>query len=335
MIVTNSLTGGGAERSMNILSNELIKLDFVVSLVPVNAGESDKVTPACEVFPLNRSRKTNIVGIFVAIWKFNKLVRSWKPDIVILNCDLPELLGALLQGRHSIIVVEHSSIPWIQREAIGKCARRILSFRDARWIAVSSHLRIWPNQNIPSSIIPNPVATNAEIRALPISSEVERLVFIGRLSSEKRPDFLIDIALLTRIPTLMIGAGSMRESLETKVQAHSLDVVFTGQAEDPWILTRSGDLLIAPSEFEGDGLVVIEGLQRKMPMLLADIPDFRRFNFPEANYCKKIEDFAERIQDYRHDLSSLKIPFERAEEILLPRAISTVGRSWMDFLNSV
>ena len=36
MVVTNSLAGGGAERSMNLLVNELASRGMALSLVPIN-----------------------------------------------------------------------------------------------------------------------------------------------------------------------------------------------------------------------------------------------------------------------------------------------------------
>ena len=88
MIVTNSLSGGGAERSMNLLANELTKRGWPVSLVPINSGKPDQVVPVCSVFPLNRIWNGSFLNTVVAFWNFNKVVNSWKPDIIVLNCDL-------------------------------------------------------------------------------------------------------------------------------------------------------------------------------------------------------------------------------------------------------
>ena len=96
MLVTNSLTGGGAERAMNLLSIELLNRGWSTALVPINAGGQDQVIPLCDVFPLERPWNGSLASTFKSVIKFNQVVRSWRPDVVILNCDLPELLGALL-----------------------------------------------------------------------------------------------------------------------------------------------------------------------------------------------------------------------------------------------
>ena len=46
-IVTNSLSGGGAERAMNLLADNLGKFEnFNVMLIPINAGPPDLIQPS-------------------------------------------------------------------------------------------------------------------------------------------------------------------------------------------------------------------------------------------------------------------------------------------------
>ena len=96
---------------------------------------------------------------------------------------------------------------------------------------------------------------------------------------------------------------------------------------------KEGDLLIVPSGYEGDGLVVVEGLQQKVPMLLSDIPDFRRFGFPDSNYCVDPADFVNRISEYKNRINELKVPASLRGEILNSRTPKVVGDSWVSYLN--
>ncbi|TSA48147.1 MAG: hypothetical protein D4R50_01700, partial [Actinomycetales bacterium] len=157
MVLTNSLTGGGAERSMNLVSNELFNRGWPIVLVPINRSDLDLITPLCEIFSLNREWRGNLFDTLSAIRKLDNLVDEWEPDIIILNCDLPELFGATLRHRKRLVFVEHSSFPWGKRALLGKIVRRILLLRGATPIAVSSHLRIWPKGQIPSCVLQNPL----------------------------------------------------------------------------------------------------------------------------------------------------------------------------------
>lgn len=333
MIVTNSLSGGGAERSMNLLSNELTKSGWPVSLVPINSGTPDQVVPECEVIQLERKWNGSLMNTIAALWKFNKVVSSWHPDIIVLNCDLPELFGATLFGKHNLVALEHTSKPWGQRKLLGKFVRRILKLRKTTWAAVSTHLTIWPSREKPVAVLQNSVLLSKEKKTRITDSEIKRLVFIGRLSREKRPELTLKIAKLANLELIIIGDGFMKEDLEKKARHESIRATFLGWIEDPWSEIQPGDLLIVTSSFEGDGLIVIEGLAHGIPMLLADISDLRRFDFPERNYGKDLDSFVALCENYRNKLHDLCVPREIAASILENRSIKIVGASWENFLN--
>ena len=332
MIVTNSLTGGGAERSMNLVCNELTKRGWAISLVPINSSPADQVTPICEVFPLERPWRGSFVHTIYAMQKFNKIIRLWKPDAIVLNCDLPELFGATQIRNHNLVLLEHASNPWASRASLGKIVRRILTLRKVNLVAVSSHLTIWPSGRKPSAVLQNPVTSRAQMKHYALDPVIKRLVFIGRLSAEKRPDIPLEVCRQTGVELVVIGDGLMRAELEKIALRQSIRVSFRGRIDNPWSEIRPGDLLIVPSAFEGDGLVVIEGLQQGIPMLLSDTPDFRRFGFPDRNYGKDVGDFTSKLNTFRDDLPSLLIPHEIANRILSSRTIEAIGDSWEGFL---
>lgn len=339
MIVTNSLTGGGAERSMNLVSNELTKRGWPIALVPINSSEPDLIAITCKVFSINRQWQGSIFNSLAAIIKFNQIVRFWKPDVIVLNCDLPELFGSLLLSNRKIIAVEHVNRPWIGRLRFGRIVRRILRVRGVTWVAVSAHLTIWPGGSSPTAIMLNslsPVSVTLPTKVQQSKNlELDRVIFIGRLTAQKRPEWILEICSQNGLKAEIIGEGLLLNVLQTQAIERDISVIFSGFAKDPWSQVKSGDLLIVPSEWEGDGLVVIEGLKANIPMLVADIPDFRRFGLPERNYCQTVDDFVTRINDYRNDLYELVVPEDVQNLILASRSLEAVGDSWERFLNSI
>ena len=328
MFVTNSLTGGGAERSMNLVCNELFRRGWPIALVPINSGPPDQVTPLCAVFPLERQWKSGPLNTLQAMVQFNQIVKSWKPDVVVLNCDLPELFGASLCQSQKFIVLEHSSTPWAYRKFMGILIRKILSLRRTKWAAVSPHLSIWPSDKKPLFVLPNPITPIHESKLFEPGSEIKRLVFIGRLSPEKQPDLALEISNAVGLEVVIIGEGAMRQALEKMVKENSVNAKIEGQVTNPWSLVRSGDLLIVTSTFEGDGLVVIEGMQKGIPMLLSDIPDLRRFALPDRFYCQNLNEFCNRINDFHVRPDELIAPHEISSAILSERSIENVVLAW-------
>jgi glycosyltransferase involved in cell wall biosynthesis len=336
MFVTNSLTGGGAERAMNLASNELTRRNWTIALVPINSGPRDFVEPISEVFPLGRKWRSGLTGTIYSFIKFNVVVWYWKPDVIVLTCDLPEFFGAILLARKKLVIVEEASYPWGTRERFGRTIRKLLALRQTKNIAASSHLKIWPDRILPDAVIENAITPfEATQFSRGSSREIVRLNFVGRLSPEKRPDWFIEVCEMGGFKGRIIGDGAMKQVLIDTVKIKRVSVEYCGFLKDPWAVLQEGDLLVAPSKFEGDGLVVIEAIKNGIPLLLSDIPDFRRFGLPERNYCKDVAAFAHRASDYANKLNDLVVPTYIAREILLSRSAEFVGDKWEAFLNTI
>lgn len=342
MFITNSLTGGGAERATNILVNTLSDAGTPVSLVTINYSAADLVIPMCEVFQLNRPWQGGLRTLLTVYFQLRMIVKNWSPQVIVLNCDAPELLGALLLGKHTKVVVEHASQPWGTRKSLGRIVRLILKFRHARWIAVSSHLSIWPNNSAPETWINNAIAkkidkikVDASERQTKSDHKICRLVYIGRLSEEKQPGWVLEIAEQTGLPAIFFGEGRLRNFLLNECSRAGVVAQFPGFVTDPWDCVTTGDLLIIPSMFEGDGLVLVESLLHQVPVLVNAIPDLLRFDLANRNYCDSPSQFIQRINEYSENLLELQVPNETCLKILEERLPEKVSAKWIDFLISL
>jgi len=336
LFVTNSHSGGGAERASNILVNSLTDKGQKVALVVVNQGEHDLVEPRCDVYELRKKHQGGFFDLLKTIIKLQHVVSSWKPTHIVLNCDAPEFLGCFQFTFAKIIVTEHSSQPWGTRKVIGKVVRKLLRMRHARFVAVSSHLRIWPHGRQPDTWINNPI----QVDTRPASSKpsitdyrISRLVFIGRLSHEKQPNVLLEIGNLVGLRVLFIGTGKMKGVLENSAAILNVDAVFLGQVKDPWAHIKPQDLLVIPSLFEGDGLVLVEGLSLNTPILVSDIADLKRFNLPNSNYFSKPENAVELIISQNFKVGSFKVPAKIRDRIIRERQSGKIADQWILYLN--
>jgi glycosyltransferase involved in cell wall biosynthesis len=122
--------------------------------------------------------------------------------------------------------------------------------------------------------------------------------------------------------------------LVDKASKAKIELDSHGFVPDPWILISQNSLLIVPSAWEGDGMVVIEALARNIPFLVTDIPEFRRFGFEEKNYCTSIMDFVDRIEEFNHKLFDLEIPSSFQTKIKMSRNPVYISDLWIKFLNS-
>lgn len=333
--VVSSIGGGGAEKSAVQIVEQLRRIGLNVDLIAINRRETptDDVAFAIE---LDRKRSTGLVSTLFSIWKFRRLLSEKKYKCLILNCDLPELFGLIAPKDLSIILVEHANPPWSNRELVGRLIRFVLSRRNIRFVVVSKHLRIWSRREIEPICIPNPLGELASSWTFESGSELKRLVYVGRLSRLfKRPEIVLKIAKRLELPCIFIGQGDQLMDLQSQADSLNITIEFRGFVKDPWSEVRAGDLLIIPSSAEGDGLVLVEAVQRKIPFLATDIPDLNKYGIASANYCKDENDFVFRVKKFSHQLDSLVVPSEIREEVVKSRELSKICSKWAETINLI
>jgi len=335
MFVTNSPSGGGAERATNILVNALHENKVKVALTTINHSAPDLVIPSCETFQIKRTWQGGPISVLFAFFRFRKIVKLWKPSHIILECDLPEFFGSFVHGSFTKIVVLQSSKPWITRLNFGKLVRKRLLKQKANWVAVSNHFRVWPFNSEPDVVISNPLVLSG-LEGLTqnlMDNSISRIFYIGRLSEEKQPEWVLEIARQCKLPVVVIGDGVLRNQLEQKSIDLGIEANFKGFMSQPWELLSFGDLLLVPSLYEGDGLVIVEAIARKVPIILNDIADLRRFDLPDKHYCLGVNDFASRISHFSSSINSLVVSKEKTDDILSNRDPNEIAKKWISFLS--
>lgn len=334
-IVTNSLSGGGAERSMNLIANALNEKNQQIYLIALNDGPKDFIQLQVPVIEIRRKWKGSVGDSILSSFRFFREIRDIRPDIAIINCDLPELFSLLIPLKIKVVCVEHTTNPWRGRKFLGLVVRTCLQLRGTIWIRVSDHINPWPKSLKFHEAIPNPIHLNSELRNSKSLKPIRRLVYVGRLSIEKNPKFLLEIGQRLNIDILIIGDGIQRHELQNLAINNNVRAEFLGHVIDPWSQIRIDDLLVIPSEYEGDGLVVLEALSRGIPFILSRIPAFLRFNLPTTNYFGSTEDFIE-IFNLVKEKPDLLIPSgDFANFLLSQRNIETVSTKWIHLIKRI
>ncbi len=107
------------------------------------------------------------------------------------------------------------------------------------------------------------------------------LGFLGRLTPEKNPEFLIDLAdrleerIAGRWELAIAGEGPLRGALERGLGAHTARgaVMWMGETDGPRPLLSRVDMLLVPSVREGQPLAVLEAMQAGVVVIARQIPN--------------------------------------------------------------
>ncbi len=104
------------------------------------------------------------------------------------------------------------------------------------------------------------------------------LLWVGRMEREKNPELAFDAFVAMRragfnVGLTFVGDGCLREKLEAKAREENVAewVEFTGTVSDPLPYYANADLLLVTSRYEGFGLVILEALAARVPVLSTDV----------------------------------------------------------------
>ena len=131
-------------------------------------------------------------------------------------------------------------------------------------------------REVAAAVVPSPagdasVRDPAETRA-ELGADGPLVVTVGRLAEQKGLPLLLDVAgaLEGRSPALLFvvaGDGPLEDSLRRRIVADRLPVRLLGRRDDVPGLLAAADVVVVPSQWEGQPLVVQEALRAGAPLV--------------------------------------------------------------------
>lgn len=278
---------GGTEAVIYSMLEEWRKhgviVDFINAFQKPLANEQWLRSLGSEIFPLDLRRRGRYFEYKKSIHRFFQ-ERQGRFDAIFLNIQEPVNATLLAEakriGIQNRIVLAHSSatpygVGWLRRVA-NWCSKRKLSKYATKRVGVSPLACRYAYCKRHASIV---IRSGIEVKRfqfdprrrhgirdnLGLNESTEIYAFVGRLTEEKNPYFLLDVfeAIHSRKPEarfLIVGDGEMAPSLQTEVRKGPLidSVIFVGHQADvaPWL--DASDYLLLPSRHEGMGMSLIE-----------------------------------------------------------------------------
>jgi glycosyltransferase involved in cell wall biosynthesis len=136
--------------------------------------------------------------------------------------------------------------------------------------------------NVVHNAVSSPSAEQTEeVRSkYELPSDAPLLVNVGRLAYQKNQRTLVEaVAKLPSAHLAILGEGELRKELEALACSLQVEhrVHFLGEL--PWAdaisITRTADLFVFPSHFEGLSLALVEAMSLGLPVVASDIPPNR------------------------------------------------------------
>lgn len=289
LFVIPRLGGGGAERVMVTIANQLCKRNEIKIATLTAPGSfyklDERVEIVCLDCPVNRSSKvkllwTEFTGLLKSSHRLTNLYKEWKPDTVLSFLQDTNLIVLFLKMTKRIkarIVVSERADPqkrgkvmqWLEKhwypkaDAIVCQSKPVVDFfaEDGKKKAV---------------VIFNPISADA----IPPYYEGERrkvIVGVGRLMPQKNFALLIDsfARIADKYPEYSVeiyGNGFLEDTLTEQIERLHLEkrVYLMGMKENVMHLVADATMFVLSTDFEGFPNALIEAMATGLPVITTD-----------------------------------------------------------------
>jgi len=134
-------------------------------------------------------------------------------------------------------------------------------------------------RRVERALVPAPAeaasaAPAASVRAaLGVPDQVALLLTVARLAPQKGLDLLLDAShgLEARVLVAVAGDGPLHEELAARIARDRLPVHLLGRRDDVAALLAAADLVLVPSRWEGQPLIVQEALRAGAAIVATDV----------------------------------------------------------------
>jgi len=123
-------------------------------------------------------------------------------------------------------------------------------------------------------VIPNYVDTRLFSPGTGDTTGKPVITFVGRLSSPKKPDLLIQAVADMDVQLNIIGSGHMRPELEAMAEGTKADIRFIGNVPSSDIASyfQSSALFSMPTVLEGQPKAILEAMSAGLPVVVSTAP---------------------------------------------------------------
>jgi glycosyltransferase involved in cell wall biosynthesis len=246
------------ESKVTMVTNYYTDLNEELNITSLNLNVSTRILKS----PLRK-----LVLSLLRINKMMPLIKRERPDVIV--CLDPSSLFVSIVCKFAL---------WKkQMKIVGTCYTPIelLTMSDRfilRFFSKKADLFVFPTHEVESNlkmiscklkkVISNPLSLDSLYCSTNRKFEVRQfdVIFFGRLSKEKRPELLVELASLNpKLKFAIYGEGLLYNGLEEQISRRELiNVMLVGRGL-PWRDLSSSRILLFPSLNETFGMTVIEG----------------------------------------------------------------------------
>ena len=292
LMIIDSLGIGGAERSVQLLSSEMVSKGHRVVVLTIRDEIKLELDDKVVVDTLGLVKVKPLPSYLINALRLKARLSMLQSkygdfDLAVSNLTLSNRLSSMARIQriyyciHENLTISNLS----KRRGLSRIFRKLriknmLSGKEI--ISVSEGIRddLINSFNISPALI-RTIHNPIDVRVIRDQSREPNpyhgqkyIVHVGRMSDEKRHDVLLEAYRQSGIPhqLVLVGDGPRRPAIVNKIRELGLEdkVKLAGMLKNPYPVMKDAELLVLSSDYEGFGIVLTEALALRTMVVSTD-----------------------------------------------------------------
>ena len=317
----DTLTGGGAEKVLRTLVNNMDQEKFDITVQTLEAADpAEYLVPGIRYRAINRCKSSlgkRLFSYWIRLcaelkWLYPLYIRDdYDLEVAYLECGATKILASSTNHRAKKLAWVHCDVK--QKSFMVTGAEKLRKYYQKYHMVVCVAGTVKESFDslfggAAESVVLYNVNDEADVLVKACAFEVPALdvpviAAIGRLSHEKGVDRLLEACAKLRedgrtFCLRIVGDGPERHKLEKMVQFLNLEdmVEFMGFQSNPYPVMAAADVIACPSRYEGFSTVVTESLILGKPVVTTPCSGMREL-LGESEYGIITEDSTEGLYE--------------------------------------
>lgn len=289
LFVISSLSSGGAERVLSILTNEFYNRKYETSVILICKQEVFYVlNDGIKIIQLDLCGSSK--NIFVALNRNLKIIKSLhkvfneeKPDVIVSFLSRTNIYTLMAQygKKFKTIISEHTDNSMLQKNRFFDFLRRIMYEKADALVSVSKGADRYFNflSKNKRHVIYNPLEKDIVEKSEVFMGGLPKkyIIAVGRLGREKGYEKMLEAFIkskITDLDFLIFGEGRLEKDLKKYIRDNKLEnqVKLMGTVKNIYPYMKNAYFLVLSSEREGFPNVLIESMACGCPVVSFDCP---------------------------------------------------------------
>lgn len=284
-------------------SVHLVLSHFIAAVAPTqqaniflmgDASQQNLLVQA-ESFQSKKKATKKLIATYFLRRKWLGKIQEFNPDVVVVDgLGMARLLLPVLEKYHSarVLIYFHGQTKFTAKDVA--LLTRHYKF-SLKLIAVSQTLATNISHLLPHlDVLAIPTYLDLPNKVSQPKTESSTVVLgaVGRLVDDKNFAVLLEcmsqlVAKGLPVSLIIAGEGKCRQALENQITQLGLSqqVTLLGQVDDMDAFYQGIDLLLVPSQQEGQGLVIQEAIHYGKPVICSDLAVFKEQLSDSGVYC--------------------------------------------------